>query len=412
MAVFRPFQAVRPAQQYAKDVAALPYDVYNRQEARAEVAKHPMSFLRIDRGETTLEEGVDLYAPQVYANARRLYEEALQQGYFIREDSPKYYLYELTMEGRIQTGIVGCASIDDYMTNVIKRHESTLAAKEQDRIRHVDALCAQSGPIFLVYRQRQELLDVVNRVKTGAPLYDFQAEDGVRHRVFVVDSPEDAQVVQRAFASMDSLYIADGHHRAASAVQVGQMRRNTYGMGTGEEEYHYFLAVAFADTELKILDYNRVVRDCNGLSPQVLLDALSSVFQITVMQDDTNPRPKAKGEISMYLDGTWYRCSILEKYKSEDAVKGLDTSLLQDLVLEPILGIKDPKTSDRITFVGGIRGLETLERMTEDGVAFAMYPTSMEELLRVADEGELMPPKSTWFEPKLRSGLFIHEIER
>jgi len=412
MAVFRPFQAVRPAQQYAKDVAALPYDVYSRSEAKAVVQKHPLSFLRIDRGETTLEEGVDLYAPQVYANARRLYEEALQQGYFIREDSPKYYLYELTMEGRVQTGIVGCASIDDYVGGVIKRHENTLAAKEQDRIRHVDALSAQSGPIFLVYRQRQELQKLINRVKMREPLYDFQAEDGVPHRVFVVDSPEDAQVVQRAFASMDSLYIADGHHRAASAVQVGQMRRNTYGMGTGEEEYHYFLAVAFADTELKILDYNRVVRDCNGLSPQVLLDALSSVFQITVIQDDTNPRPKAKGEISMYLDGTWYRCSILEKYKSEDAVKGLDTSLLQDLVLEPILGIKDPKTSDRITFVGGIRGLETLERMTEDGVAFAMYPTSMEELLRVADEGELMPPKSTWFEPKLRSGLFIHEIER
>mgnify|MGYP000699518092 FL=1 len=413
MAQIRPFKAYRPCKGMEERIAALPYDVYNRAEAHEVVKKNPESFLAVDRAETQFGEEVDTYADCVYEKADRMLREKIQEGKFVQDPTPCFYLYELTMDGHSQTGVVGCASIDDYRNNVIKKHENTRADKEEDRIRHVDTCSMQTGPIFLAYRAKEDLKEKIGELKKQAPVYDFVSEDGIGHRVWVIDNDSDVSMIEEAFGKIPAIYIADGHHRCASAVKVGLKRREQYPDYTGEEEFNYFLSVIFPDEELRILDYNRVVKDLNGLDAAAFLTRIGEYF--TVEKKGQAPyRPTKKGMFGMYLEDEWYSLVAKEKIKSEDAVEGLDVSLLQNYLLDPILGIKDPKTDKRIDFVGGIRGLGELERRVHADmkVAFSMYPTSIAELFAVADAGRLMPPKSTWFEPKLRSGLFLHEIER
>lgn len=411
MAIIKPFAAIRPEAGKADKIAALPYDVYNREEAKEVVKKNPLSFLKIDRAETQFDDSVNTYDERVYTKAHDMLWEMVEDGSFVREEQPCYYIYELTMNGRTQTGITACASIDDYAQGIIKKHENTRADKEADRIHHVDSCNAQTGPIFLAYRSNREINDVVEQVKKETPLYDFVAEDGIRHRVWVIHKAEDIQTIEAAFASIGEIYIADGHHRAASAVRVGFLRREAHPNYSGDEEFNYFLSVLFPDDQLMIMDYNRVVKDLNGMNTETFLEKIQSLFEVSE-GSESQIRPEKKGEFSMYLEDKWYLCKIKAANQSEDPVGGLDVSLLQELLLAPVLGIGDPKTDKRIDFVGGIRGLQELERRvhTDCAVAFAMYPTSIGELFDVADAGLLMPPKSTWFEPKLRSGLFIHEI--
>ena len=411
MADIRPFQAYRPAAGLESEIAALPYDVYNREEAAEEGKTHPGSFLAIDRAETQFAPEVDTYADCVYEKAHDLLWQWIREGRFVREDKPCYYIYEQVMEGRSQKGIVACASIDDYQNQVIKKHENTRADKEQDRIRHVDVCEAQTGPIFLAYRSQAPLRQVIDRVTAGEALYDFTAPDGITHRVWVVWEEEQMGIIRDTFAGMEQIYIADGHHRCASAVKVGLRRRENNSAHTGEEEYNFFLSVLFSAEELKILDYNRVVKDLNGYEKDAFLEKIGEKFSVECLGEKSY-RPRKKYEYGMYLEGEWYRLTAHEDIRSKDAVEGLDVSILQDHLLAPVLGIGDPKTDRRIDFVGGIRGLEELERRvrTDMQVAFALYPTSIYELFDVADAGRLMPPKSTWFEPKLRSGLFIHTL--
>lgn len=413
MADIRPFRAIRPVPDKAALIAALPYDVYNRQEAKEVVRDHPDSFLCIDRAETQLDDSVDTYAECVYQKAHDLLWEKVEKGDLLREAVPCYYIYELTMDGRVQTGIVACASIDDYENQVIKKHENTRADKEADRIHHVDSCNAQTGPIFLAYRANAQIREIVAKTKQTGSVYDFTSEDGIRHRVWLIDGADDIRAIGAAFRETGAIYIADGHHRAASAVKVGRKRRAEHPDYDGSEEFNFFLSVLFPDEELMIMDYNRVVRDLNGLSAEAFLTKLQEIFEVRQVARERR-RPEKKGDFSMYLDGNWYLCTIRETDRSADPVKGLDVSLLQELLLAPVLGIGDPKTDRRIDFVGGIRGLDELERRCgADGdcvCAFAMYPTDIQELFAVADAGLLMPPKSTWFEPKLRSGLFIHEL--
>lgn len=412
MAVIRPFQAYRPKKGLEDKIAALPYDVYNREEACAAVKGNPLSFLNIDRAETQFDDSVDTYADAVYEKAHELLWGMIEKGDFVQEEKPVYYIYELTMEGRVQTGIVACASVDDYQNQVIKKHENTRADKEMDRIRHVETCKAQTGPIFLAYRANNVLKQIIQRTKQGQALYDFTAADGVTHRVWCIGANEDVWSIEDAFAQIGQIYIADGHHRCASAVKVGLKKREANPHYTGTEEFNYFLSVLFADEELMIMDYNRVVKDLNGLSEADFLTRVSEIYEVA-SQQKTCVKPSAKGEVAMLVGDTWYLLRVKEAYKSENPVDGLDVAVLQNQVLAPILGIGDPKTDKRIDFVGGIRGIKELERriQTDCAVAFAMYPTSIQELFAVADAGLLMPPKSTWFEPKLRSGLFIHAIE-
>lgn len=411
MAVIRPFCAVRPAVEYADKVAALPYDVYNRAEAKKEVEREPLSFLAIDRAETQFEDSVSVYAPEVYAKAKELFEERISQGIFVEDKQSAYYIYQLEMNGRTQTGIAACASVDDYLDGTIKKHENTREEKEQDRIRHVDTLSAQTGPIFLAYRSQATINQLVSKImETQEPLYDFTAADGIAHRMWKV-TEEAVTTLQEDFAGIQEIYIADGHHRAASAVKVGLKRRKEHPDYDGTEEFNYFLSVLFQEQELMIMPYNRVVKDLNGLTSDEFIEEVKKSFDIEKV--GTEPyNPQKKGEVGMYLDNVWYKLSAKNEILSDDAVEGLDVSLLQNNVLNPILGIADPRIDKRIDFIGGIRGLAELERRCalDMKVAFAMYPTSIQELFNVADAGKLMPPKSTWFEPKLRSGLFIHEI--
>jgi uncharacterized protein (DUF1015 family) len=412
MAKVLPFCGIRPTVEKCSKVAALPYDVYNREEAKEVVMKNPDSFLAIDRAETSFPDDVDTYDERVYKKAHDMLWERINKGDFVKEDKKVYYIYELIMDGRSQTGIVACASIDDYINNVIKKHENTRADKEVDRIKHVSTCEAQTGPIFLAYRSNDVINGVVDKIKKTAALYDFVAEDGIAHKAWIISYEADIKAIEEAFAGMDSIYIADGHHRCASACKVGLMKREENPSYTGDEEFNYFLSVLFPDDQLMIMDYNRVVKDLNGLSNDEFTGKIKNVFDV-VKESDTAIKPSKKGEVSMYLNGRWTLLNVKDAFKSEDPIKGLDVSILQNEILNPVLGIEDPKTDKRIDFVGGIRGLKELERRCANDcvLAFAMYPTSIGELFNVADAKLLMPPKSTWFEPKLRSGLFIHKIK-
>lgn len=411
MAVIKAFECIRPDEKVADRVAALPYDVYNREEALKEVEREPLSFLAIDRAETQFDSSVDTYADCVYDKARELLDSRIADGTFITDTDKAYYVYELTMNGRTQTGIAACASIDDYNNNIIKKHENTMADKEQDRINHVDRCSAQTGPIFLAYRADEVIRNEVAKAKETKPLYSFTSPDGIRHQVYKISNAQSVENIEKAFAGIDDIYIADGHHRAASAVKVGLKRREEHPDYTGEEEFNYFLSVLFPDEELMIMPYNRVVKDLNGYSKEEFIKKIEEKFEIE--ESAAAVEPAYKAEFGMYLDEKWYKLKAKKDILSDDPVDGLDVAILQNNLLEPVLGIHDPKTDKRIDFVGGIRGLLELEKRchTDCVLAFSMYPTSIAELFAVADAGRLMPPKSTWFEPKLRSGLFIHKIE-
>ena len=411
MAVVKPFLCIRPNEQVADRVAALPYDVYNREEAKTEVEREPLSFLKIDRAETQFDDNVDTYDDRVYQKAKELLEQMKADGTFISDDKEGYYIYELIMDGRPQTGIVACAAIDDYLTNVIKKHENTREEKEIDRINHVDICNAQTGPIFLAYRSNAIINQVVEETKQGEPIYHFTAVDGITHNVWKIEKEDKVNEVKEAFDTIQDIYIADGHHRAASAVKVGLKRRRENPNFTGEEEFNYFLSVLFPHDQLMIMSYNRAVTDLNGLSKEAYLSAIEDSFEVK-SQGTTPYSPEKKGTFGMFLDGTWYELTAKELCKTDDPVESLDVSILQNYLLNPILGIDDPRTDHRIDFIGGIRGLQELERRVSNDmtVAFSMYPTSIMELFQVSDANLLMPPKSTWFEPKLRSGLFIHQL--
>lgn len=410
MAIVKPFCCIHPAKGLEAKIAALPYDVYNRAEARKAVQGKPLSFLNIDRPETLFSQDQNMYSREVYEAAKKRLWEMVGDGSFVKEQEPVYYIYELTMDGRSQSGIVACASIDDYQKQVIKKHENTRAEKETDRIRHVDICGAQTGPIFLAYPSHETIRRIVAEVKSGEAEFSFTADDGIHHAGWKISDKNQIKELEHAFGQVESVYIADGHHRAASAVKVGLKRRAEHPDYDGTEEFNYFLSVLFPDEELMIMDYNRVVRDLNGLTVEAFLQKVSEKFDVVSMEEPQ--KPEQKGQISMYLHGYWYRLTARSEYMKDDPVEGLDVAYLQRELLTPVLGIGDPRTDSRIDFVGGIRGIGELKRRADSDmeVAFAMYPTSIQELFAVADAGLLMPPKSTWFEPKLRSGLFIHEI--
>lgn len=411
MPIIKPFSCIRPREDIAAKVAALPYDVYNRKEAYQIVSDNTLSFLNVDRAETQFSESVDTYDDCVYQKARELLDKMITDGIFLVDLEETFYIYELTMDGRSQTGIVACSSIDDYLDGVVKKHENTREEKEIDRIRHVDTTDAHTGPIFLAYRTNETLNKTVESQTGSTPIYDFTSDDHVRHRVWKITDTQTIQLIQKTFETIPSTYIADGHHRAASAVKVGLKRRQENPDYTNLEPFNYFLSVLFPDEQLMIMPYNRVIKDLNGWTQEKLLELIQRNFVVTYIGEDPYS-PKQKSEFGMYLDKKWYGLKAKNEVLSVDPVRGLDVSILQDYILEPILGITDPRTDERIDFIGGIRGLEELERRVSEGmaVAFSMYPTSIQELLAVADAGMLMPPKSTWFEPKLRSGLFIHKL--
>lgn len=411
MAIVKPFKCVRPREDVASRVAALPYDVYNREEALEEVRKETLSFLKIDRAETQFSEDFNPYDKKVYEKARDMLGEMIKDGILQKDNEEGYYIYELTMDGRSQTGIVGCSSIDDYLNNVIKKHEKTREEKELDRINHVDICNAQTGPIFLAYRSEKVINEVINRIKAERPLYDFVAVDNIKHSVWKISNEEDVNTIYEAFEKINATYIADGHHRTASAVRVGLKRREENPGYTGDEEFNFFLSVLFPHDELMILDYNRVVKDLNGYSEEEFLKEISKKFKVELVGTEAY-KPEEKGDFGMFLEGKWYRLRTNKELLSEDSVQGLDVAILENNLLKEVLGIKDIRTDKRIDFVGGIRGLKELEKRVANDmkVAFSMYPTSIIELFNVADEDKLMPPKSTWFEPKLRSGLFIHQL--
>lgn len=408
-----PFQSVRPNPSLADRIAALPYDVYNREEACIEVKKEPLSFLKIDRAETQFDNSVDTYDDRVYEKARETLDEMIADGSFLMDEKPCFYVYELTMNGRSQTGIVACSSIDDYVNGTIRKHENTREEKEIDRINHVDRTNAQTGPIFLVYRSVEEINRIIRKEKEKTPVYDFTSPDGITHRAWVISDSNVIEKMEQAFAAVPTTYIADGHHRCASAVKVGLKRRKEHPDYTGQEEFNHFLSVLFPDDQLYIMPYNRVVKDLAGMKKEEFLEAVRKAGFTVSYLGDTPFAPEEKGTFGMYLNDGWYRLTADKSLVVDDPVEGLDVSILQNNLLRPILKITDPRTDKRIDFVGGIRGLSELEkRVAEDcTVAFSMYATSIQELLDVADAGLLMPPKSTWFEPKLRSGLFIHRLD-
>ncbi len=414
MAVVRAFRAVRPAPQLAAAVAALPYDVMNSEEARQMVVGNPYSFLHVDKAEIDLDPSIDLYDTRVYEKARDNLNQMIADGVFLQDETPCLYIYKQVMNGRAQIGIVGCTAVDDYLNNVIRKHELTRADKEQDRINHVDYCDANTGPIFLTYRARQDINAVVDAQMENPPVYDFVSEDGIGHTVWVIRDAAAVDTLCGAFKQVENLYIADGHHRSASAVRVGGMRRAQMPDYSGEEEFNFFLSVIFPDEQLYIMDYNRLVRDLNGNSPEAFLKKVGEKFTVTTYAGAGVLKPSTKHTYGMYMQGKWY---LLEakpgSFDESDPVAQLDVSILQNNLLHPILNIGDPRTDKRIDFVGGIRGLEALAARVDSGemaVAFSMYPTTMEDLMDIADAGAIMPPKSTWFEPKLRSGLFIHKL--
>ncbi len=416
MSVIRPFRSLRPTPELCKRVAALPYDVMTSEEAREAVKDEPYSFLHIDKAEIDLPEGTDLYSDEVYAKAKENLDKMIRNGIYIQDEKPSLYIYRLNMNGRCQTGLAACTSIDEYIEGKIKKHELTRADKEEDRVRHVDTCNANTGPIFLTYRAVREIDDIIETWKAEhRPIYDFVSEDNVGHTVWLID--EDA-VINRlimVFATVPSLYIADGHHRNASAVRVGIDRRKKAGKYDENAEFNYYLSVIFPDHDLYIMDYNRLVKDLNGRSAEEFINEVSAEFDVEEYKGEGCCKPDRMHTFGMYLEGKWYILRAKKEIIHEkDPVDCLDVSILQQRILSPLLNIGDPRTDKRIDFVGGIRGLKELVKRVDSGemkVAFSMYPTTMSQLMDIADKGKIMPPKSTWFEPKLRSGIFIHSLE-
>lgn len=413
MSIFRPFQGLRPLPEKAKAVASRPYDVLNSEEAREESAGNPDSFLHVVKPEIDLPAQTDLYSQAVYEKGRENFQSMVDSGIMAADSKPCFYLYELTMDGRTQTGIVGCSAVQDYFDNVILKHELTRADKEEDRKNHIRYTDMNAEPVFFTYRANQEV-DALVAAKTGAePVYDFEAEDGIRHRFWVVEDEEWTRRIVGLFEAIPKVYVADGHHRTAAAALVGQERKDTNPSHDGTEEYNFFLSVLFPDDQLKIFDYNRVIKDLNGLSSTELITRLGESFDIQEMGALPH-RPEGVHILSMYLAGKWYRLAAKEgTYDDSDPIRALDVTVLSECVLTPIFNITDLRKDKRIDFVGGIRGLEELSRRVDNGemaVAFALHEVSMDQLIAIADTGNIMPPKTTWFEPKLRSGLVVHKI--
>lgn len=412
MAVFKPFKAFRPAQSVQDKIPALPYDVMNSDEAREAVKGNELSFLHVDKAEIDLDKNIDIYDDAVYQKAKENLEKLENEHFLCQDETPCFYIYRQKMGERTQTGLVGCASIDDYINNNIKKHELTRADKEADRIRHVDTCDANTGPIFLTYKNDERISAVINAFTCeNEPVYDFNS-NGVQNTVWVISDSNLTDELFNFFSQVESLYIADGHHRCASAVKVGLKRREENPNFTGNEEFNFFLAVAFPDSELEIMDYNRVVADLNGNTTEEFLNKLNENFSLELVGSEPF-KPTESHTFGMYIDGKWYKLSAKENIiDKNDPVLALDVSILQNYVLSPILGIGDPRTDKRIDFIGGIRGLKELERRANDDmkIAFSMYPTTVKELMDIADADKIMPPKSTWFEPKLLSGLFIHHL--
>lgn len=413
MAVFKSFKAYRPTPSKAKDVAAYPYDVVNSEEARQLVDGNPDSFLRVGKPEVDLDKNVSLYDEKVYAKGKENLTRLIEDGILVQDTKPCYYIYSLTMNGRTQNGLVGAASVDDYWNNVIKKHEYTRKQKEEDRCEHVRVTNAHTGPIFLTYKDEEEINQLVDKVKKDEPDNDHVANDGIRHQTWLITDENDINFIENKLASIPSFYVADGHHRSAAAAIVGKERREANPNHTGDENYNRFLAVLFPASELYIMDYNRLVVDLNNNSLPEFISKLEEKF--TVTEANEKVKPSQKGEFGFYCEGKWYQLNIKPELVDEnDPVESLDVALLQRHVLDNLLAIEDPRTDDRIDFVGGIRGLEELVRRVDSGemkAAISMYPTSIEELMNIADAGKVMPPKSTWFEPKLRDGLFVHFLD-
>ncbi|MGI9344392.1 MAG: DUF1015 domain-containing protein [Gammaproteobacteria bacterium] len=411
--LIKPFRGLRPQPERAADVAAPPYDVLNTAEARQRAAGKPLSFLHISKPEIDLPAGTDPYAPEVYAQGAENLQRMIDDGVLIRDAEPRFYAYRLRMGEHVQTGLVCTGSVAEYDRNRIRKHEFTRPKKEDDRVRQITALNAQTGPVLLAYPASASVKEILADVTRGEPVYDLVADDGIGHTIWIIDAAGQIDALVDIYDSMDALYIADGHHRSASASRVAAARRAEQPNDTGDEDYNYFLCVAFAHDETRILDYNRVVRDLNGHSAKQLLEKIGNAFDVTAA--DKPAKPERPASFGMYLDGSWYRLDLhAGRIPADDPVASLDVSLLQDNLIAPLLGISDPRTDERIDFVGGIRGLAELERRVDAGemqVGFALYPTSMEALMAVADAGEVMPPKSTWFEPKLADGLISHVLD-
>jgi uncharacterized protein (DUF1015 family) len=413
MAKIKAFKAIRPEENLANKVAALPYDVMNYEEAKEMVKGNAYSFLHIDRAEIDLEEGINPYDKKVYEKATNNLQEFMDKGIFITDEKKNIYVYRQIMEGRVQTGIVVCTSIDDYLNGIVKKHEYTREDKEIDRIKHVDYCNANTGPIFLTYKRQDEIDKIVEEETKKSPIYNFSSEDGITHMVWVIEEDRIIGKIIDIFEKIPSLYIADGHHRTAAAIKVGQMRREQNPDFKDDDEFNYFLSVLYPAEDLKIFDYNRVVKDLNGLTLEQLLYKVADYFSVEKLDGVAEYRPEERHSFGMYVEGCWYKLTAKqEKIDEKDVVSSLDVSILQDSLLNPILGIEDPRKDDRIEFVGGIRGIKELTKRANSDmkIAFSMYPTSIEELMKIADEKKVMPPKSTWFEPKIRSGLFIHSL--
>lgn len=412
MAILRPFKAIRPTKDMANKVGALPYDVMNSDEAREMVKGNPYSFLHVDKAEIDLPKETYIYDEKVYEKAKENLEKLISDRILVQDAKPMLYIYRQIMNGRAQTGLVGCTAVDDYINNIIKKHEFTRADKEADRIHHVDTCNANTGPIFLTHRENETVSGIIDAWKSShAPVYDFVSDDGISQTVWVIDDDKTVNALVNEYKNIPYLYIADGHHRCASAVKVGEKRRNGFEYDKNAE-FNFFLSVIFPCNELKIMDYNRVIADLNGLSAEEFIAKISEKFNVKKMGREPYS-PKERHTFGMFLDGEWYCLSAKEEFINEnDPVECLDVSILQNNLISPVLGIDDPRTDKRIDFVGGIRGLSELERRVQNGmrIAFSMYPTSLSELMNIADAGKVMPPKSTWFEPKLLSGLFIHKL--
>ncbi|MBL7777930.1 MAG: DUF1015 domain-containing protein [Chitinophagales bacterium] len=412
MSIIKPFSAVRPKPEWASAVASLPYDVMNSKEAAQMAAGNPYSFLHVSRAEIDMPAGTNEHAQEVYDKAAENFKKLIADGVLIQEEKPLLYIYAQTMNGRQQVGLVACSSIDDYFNNVIKKHEFTRPEKEEDRIRHMETVQAHVGPIFLTYPENKSVNEIIQQVvKQNLPVYDFTAADGVKHAVWLIDNEQHINALVHLFEKeIPFTYIADGHHRTASAAKVGLRLREQNVNHTGTEEYNYFLSVLFPDKQLAIMDYNRLVKDLNGYNAKDFLEQIAAKFEISNPSSEIRI-PKSLHEFSMYLNNTWYTLTAKPNIVQQDPIGILDVTILQENILGPLLGIQDPRTDKRIDFVGGIRGLAELQRRVDNGemqVAFALYPVSLQQLMDIADSGKVMPPKSTWFEPKLRDGLFSH----
>jgi len=411
MSQIKPFRAYRPKSDLAAQVASVPYDVINTREARQLSAGNPHSFLRVGRPEVDLPEGVDEHGDAVYAKGAENLRRFISEGTLIHEDQPCLYVYQQKADDHVQTGLVALCSVKEYEDGLIKKHELTRQDKEDDRTRHVTEQEANAEPVFLTYRSVPYIDGIVDKVRDTQPLYDIVTADGIRHTIWRISDETVIYALAHLFDGIEALYIADGHHRTAAAIRYGQARRAASPGATGNEPFESFMAVVFPHDQLKIMDYNRVVKDLNGLTPEAFLAKVAQVFDISETRRSKPEDPRCFG---MYLGGKWYRLEAkVGSFPASDPIKGLDVSILQDNLLGPILGIADPRTDTRIDFVGGIRGMGELERRVQEGaaVAFSLFPTSIEQLMAVSDAGQIMPPKSTWFEPKLRSGLLVRLYE-